>query len=83
MLRHAGEVPHAKAVVQNAEQVFVTFADLTPKALDQKIGARVLISDRPLAQVLGSHPHFLSKRGLIMPLPPGPLAVGTNYVVDR
>jgi len=38
-LRHAGEVPHAKAVVQNAEQVFVTFADLTPKALDQNIGA--------------------------------------------
>ena len=63
MLRHAREVPHAKAVVQNAEQVFVTFADLTPKALDQKIGARVLISDRPLAQVLGSHPHFLSKKG--------------------
>jgi hypothetical protein len=39
MLRHAREVPHAKAVVQNAEQVFVTFADLTSKALDQKTGA--------------------------------------------
>ena len=64
MLRHAREVPHAKAVVQNAEQVFVTFADLTPKALDQNIGRGVSPDKRPAPRP-GTRvaPPFLVKKG--------------------
>lgn len=44
-----GAVLHAKAVVHDNEQVFVTSANLTPKALDRIIEAGDLIRDRSLA----------------------------------
>ena len=71
--RHGGwprAVLHAKAVVHDNEQVFVTSANLTPKALDRNIEAGVLIRDRPLAQAIASHFQRLIDTGLVVPLPP-------------
>ena len=65
-----GAVLHAKAVVHDNEQVFVTSANLTPKALDRNIEAGVLIRDRPLAQAIASHFQRLIDTGLVVPLPP-------------
>ena len=44
-----GAVLHAKAVVQDNEQVFVTSANITPQALDRNIEAGVLVRDQALA----------------------------------
>ena len=65
-----GAVLHAKAVVHDNEQVFVTSANLTPKALDRNIEAGVLIRDRPLAQALGLHFNRLIDTEMVVPLPP-------------
>jgi len=67
-----GEVLHAKAVVQDSEQVFVTSANLTPKALERNIEAGLLVRDRALAQTLASHFQRLIDTGLVMPLPAVP-----------
>ena len=50
-----GAVFHAKAVVQDSEQVFVASANLTPNALDRNIEAGLLVHDRILAQTLAAH----------------------------
>ena len=63
---------HAKAVVHDNEHVFVTSANLTPKALDRNIEAGLLVRDRTLAQALASHFQRLIDTGLIVPLPPVP-----------
>ena len=65
-----GAVLHAKAVVHDNEQVFVTSANLTPNALDRNIEAGVLVRDRSLAQTLASHFQRLIDTGLVVPLPP-------------
>ncbi|MCX5985916.1 MAG: phospholipase D-like domain-containing protein [Chloroflexi bacterium] len=67
-----GAVLHAKAVVHDNEQVFVTSANLTPKALDRNIEAGVLVRDRSLAQALASHGQRLIDTSLVVPLPPVP-----------
>lgn len=64
-----GAVLHAKAVVHDNEQVFVTSANLTPKALDRIIEAGDLIRDRSLAQALASYFQRHLETGLVMPLP--------------
>jgi len=64
-----GNVLHAKAVVQDNEQAFVTSANLTPNALDRNIEAGVLVRDRSLAQALASYFQRHVETGLVMPLP--------------
>ena len=68
----SGAVLHAKAVVHDNEQVFVTSANLTPKALERNIEAGLLVRDRALAQTLASHFQRLIDTGLVMPLPAVP-----------
>ena len=67
-----GAVLHAKAVVHDNEQLFVTSANLTPKALERNIEAGLLVRDRSLAQALASHFQRLIDTGLVMPLPQVP-----------
>ena len=67
-----GAVLHAKAVVHDNEQVFVTSAKLTPKALERNIEAGLLVRDRTLAQALAAHFQRLIDTGLVMPLPAVP-----------
>ena len=67
-----GAVLHAKAVVHDNEQVFVTSANLTPKALEWNIEAGLLVRDRALAQALAAHFQRLIDTGLVMPLPAVP-----------
>ena len=64
-----GAVLHAKAVVHDNEHVFVSSANLTPKALDRNIEAGLLVSDRSLAQTVASYFQRHMETGLVMPLP--------------
>ena len=64
-----GAVLHAKAVVHDNEQVFVTSANLTTNALDRNIEAGLLVSDRSLAQTVASYFQRHMETGLVMPLP--------------
>ena len=57
------------AVVHDNEQLFVTSANLTPKALERNIEAGLLVRDRALAQTLASHFPLRIDNGLVMPLP--------------
>ena len=61
-------VLHAKAVVHDNEQVFITSANLTPKAFERNIEAGLLVRDRSLA----SHFQRLIDTGLVVPLPAVP-----------
>ena len=58
-------VLHAKTVVHDNEQVFVTSANLTPNDRGRNIETRRFVRDRTLAK------HFkrLIDTGLIVPLP--------------
>ena len=67
-----GAVLHAKAVVHDSELVFVTSANLTPKALERNIEAGLLVRDRALAQTLASHFQRLIDTGLVVAVPPVP-----------
>ena len=67
-----GAVLHAKAVVHDNELVFVTSANLTPKALVRNIETGLLVRDRALAQTLASHFQLLIDTTLVVPLPPVP-----------
>ena len=62
-------VLHAKAVVVDAESVFVTSANLTDAALDRNIELGVLVRDRALAASVTSHFGGLIDAGLLLPLP--------------
>ena len=64
-----GAVLRAKAVVHDNEHVFVSSANLTPKALDRNIEAGLLVSDRSLAQTVASYFQRHMETGLVMPLP--------------
>ena len=61
-----------EAVVQDSDQVFVTSANLTPKALERNIEAGLLVRDRSLAQALESHFQQIIDTTLVVPLPPVP-----------
>ena len=65
-----GAVLHAKAVVHDNELVFVTSANLTPKALVRNIETGLLVRDRALAQTLASYFQRHMETGLVVPLPP-------------
>ena len=52
--------------------MFVTSANLTPKALDRNIEAGVLVRDRSLAQALALHLQRLIDAALVVPLPAVP-----------
>jgi phosphatidylserine/phosphatidylglycerophosphate/cardiolipin synthase-like enzyme len=65
-----GAVLHAKAVVQDSEQVFVASANLTPNALTRNIQAGLLVRDRSLAQTIASYFQRHMETGLVVPLPP-------------
>ncbi len=67
-----GAVLHAKAVVQDNKQVFVTSANLTQNALDRNIEAGLLVHDQLLAQTLASHFQRLIDTGLVVALPAVP-----------
>ena len=67
-----GAVLHAKAVVQDNKQVFVTSINFTPNAIHQDIDAGLLVHDRSFAQTLASHFQRLIDRGLVVPLPSVP-----------
>jgi len=62
-------VLHAKTVVHNNEQVFVTSANLTPNDRGRNIETRRFVRDRTLAQTLAKHFKRLTDTGLIVPLP--------------
>jgi phosphatidylserine/phosphatidylglycerophosphate/cardiolipin synthase-like enzyme len=62
-------VLHAKAVVTDAESVFVTSANLTEAALDRNIEIGLLVRDRALAASVASHFQALIDLGLLRPLP--------------
>ena len=65
----SGGVLHAKAVVADAESVFVTSANLTDAALDRNIELGVLVRDRALAASVTSHFEGLIVAGLLLALP--------------
>ena len=64
-----GGVLHAKAVVADAESVFITSANLTDAALDRNIELGVLVRDRALAASVTSHFEGLIVAGLLLALP--------------
>ncbi len=64
-------VLHAKAVVTDDENVFITSANLTEAALDRNIEMGLLVSDRALAATVSKHFAVLIDRGLLLPLPMG------------
>jgi len=62
-------VLHAKAVVTDAESVFVTSANFTAAALDKNIEIGLLVRDAALAQTLICHFQGLIDQKLLSPLP--------------
>ncbi|MDE0037650.1 MAG: DISARM system phospholipase D-like protein DrmC [Gammaproteobacteria bacterium] len=64
-----GGVLHAKAVVTDAQSVFVTSANLTNAALDRNIELGILVRDRSLAASVTGHLVGLIDSGLLLPLP--------------
>ncbi len=62
-------VLHAKALVVDEEQVLVTSANLTERALGRNIEVGVLLRDRVFAQTAILHFRGLIERKLIAPLP--------------
>jgi phosphatidylserine/phosphatidylglycerophosphate/cardiolipin synthase-like enzyme len=64
-----GGVLHAKAVVTDDENVFITSANLTAAALDRNIEIGLLCRDRALAASVSSHFRGLIDQSLLHPLP--------------
>lgn len=62
-------VLHAKAVVVDAEAVFVTSANMTEAAFDRNYELGLLSRDRALAATVARHFQTLIDRGLLSPLP--------------
>lgn len=67
-----GGVLHAKAVVTDEEDVFITSANLTEAAFDRNYELGLLVRDRALALMITSHFRILIDRGLLSPLPRQP-----------
>ena len=63
-------VLHAKAVVADAEAMFVTSANLTEAAFDRNVELGLLVRDRTLAETAVLHFRTLIERGLLRQLPP-------------
>ena len=68
-LEGRGGVLHAKAVVVDEEDVFVTSANLTEAALDRNIEVGLVVRDRVLAGTLAAHFSGLIDRNLLNLLP--------------
>ena len=66
---NGGGVLHAKAVVADAETVFVTSANLTEAAFDRNIELGLVLRDRALAATLLAHFRTLIDRDLLRRLP--------------
>ena len=64
-------VLHAKAIVTDDENVFITSANLTEAALDRNIEMGLVLRDRALAASVVAHFGTLIERGLLRPLPGG------------
>lgn len=62
-------VLHAKAIVRDEEEVLVTSANFTEKALKENIELGVLLHDRYLAQQTVSHYERLIEEGRLVALP--------------
>ncbi len=62
-------VLHAKAVVVDDENVFVTSANLTEAALDRNIELGILVRDSAMALTVSTHFRTLIEQGLLLPLP--------------
>ncbi len=62
-------VLHAKALVADAETVFVTSANLTEAALDRNIELGLLVRDASLAKSIIRHFQTLIEKKLLRPLP--------------
>lgn len=62
-------VLHAKAVVTDDTNVFITSANLTEAALDRNIEMGLLVRDRALATSVTTHFRRLIEQGLLVPLP--------------
>ena len=60
---------HAKALVADAETVFVTSANLTEAALDRNIELGLLVRDASLAKSIIRHFQTLIEKKLLRPLP--------------
>ena len=60
---------HAKAVIADAEKLFVTSANLTAAAMDWNIEIGVLLRDRAIAQTAMAHFQALIDQGLLRRLP--------------
>ena len=76
-----GAVLHAKAVVHDNDQVFVTSANFTSNALDRNIEAGLLVRDRSLAQALAAHFQRLIDTSLVVPLPPVPSVLSSTTLL--
>jgi phosphatidylserine/phosphatidylglycerophosphate/cardiolipin synthase-like enzyme len=69
-LEEAGAgVLHAKVTVIDERRVFVTSANLTPRAMDQNVEAGLLVSDRDLARTTVARFQTLIDHGMVVPLP--------------
>ena len=62
-------VLHAKAVISDAEKLFVTSANLTEAAMERNIEIGVLLRDRTIAQTALAHFQALIDQGLLRRLP--------------
>ena len=60
---------HAKAVVTDERDVFVTSANLTEAAFDRNYELGLRVRDRALALSVTSHFRTLIELGLLSPLP--------------
>ena len=68
-LEEQASVLHAKAVVADDEDVFITSANLTDSALHRNIELGILLRDRALALAVSSHFQGLIDLGHLRPLP--------------
>src|SRR5208337_3365196 len=62
---------HAKCIVVDNDQAFVTSANFTTAAQQKNIEVGVLIRSKSLAARLGSHFQSLAAAGLLAPIPMG------------
>jgi phosphatidylserine/phosphatidylglycerophosphate/cardiolipin synthase-like enzyme len=62
---------HAKCIVVDNEQAFVTSANFTTAAQQKNIEVGVLIRSKSFAAMLSTHFQTLAAAGLVVPIPRG------------
>lgn len=62
-------VLHAKVTVADQSRVFMTSANLTPRAMDRNVEAGLLVADRDLARTTVARFQSLIDNGMVLPLP--------------